>query len=117
MLYFSLGTGDFHTYLGSISKKVFFLLLPFIFFFLFFNRFSKSSVPCTVNCSERCSCSWDIGKQRIYNITLTVENPLGKGTATDVFDVAHRSKSFSISLMKTFCGRPCFLGLNTWMPA
>uniref|UniRef100_A0A8C2T3F7 Leukemia inhibitory factor receptor D2 domain-containing protein n=1 Tax=Coturnix japonica TaxID=93934 RepID=A0A8C2T3F7_COTJA len=65
-----------------------------------------------------CLCSWDIGKQRIYNITLTVENPLGKRTAMDVFDVAHRSKSFSISLMKAFCGRPCSSpDLNTLMPA
>lgn len=53
-------------------------------------QFSKTSVPCTVNCSERCSCSWNVGKQRIYNITLTVENPLGQRTTMDVFDVAHR---------------------------
>lgn len=116
MLNFSLGTDDFNIYLDSISKKS--LLFFFLFFFLFFNRFSKTSVPCTVNCSERCSCSWNVGKQRIYNITLTVENPLGQRTTMDVFDVAHRSKSFSISLMKAFCGRPCSPpDLNTWMPA
>ncbi|KAK2523267.1 oncostatin-M-specific receptor subunit beta [Columba guinea] len=32
-------------------------------------------------------------QQRIYNITMTVENPLGKKTATDVFDVTHRTNS------------------------
>ncbi|XP_009988315.1 PREDICTED: oncostatin-M-specific receptor subunit beta-like, partial [Tauraco erythrolophus] len=52
--------------------------------------FSQKLVLCTVSCSERCSCSWDIGQQRIWNITVTVENPLGKKTATDVFDVTHR---------------------------
>ncbi|NXX17592.1 OSMR protein, partial [Podargus strigoides] len=53
-------------------------------------EFSQKPVPCTVSCSEQCLCSWDIGQQRIYNITVTVENPLGKKTATDVFDVTHR---------------------------
>ncbi|NWW49540.1 OSMR protein, partial [Pedionomus torquatus] len=53
-------------------------------------EFSQKMVPCTVSCSGQCSCSWDIGQQRIYNITVTVENPLGKKTATDVFDVTHR---------------------------
>ncbi|XP_052634781.1 oncostatin-M-specific receptor subunit beta isoform X1 [Harpia harpyja] len=53
-------------------------------------EFSQKMVPCTVSCSEQCSCSWDIGQQRICNITVTVENPLGKKTATDVFDVTHR---------------------------
>ncbi|XP_059689940.1 oncostatin-M-specific receptor subunit beta isoform X1 [Gavia stellata] len=53
-------------------------------------EFSKKTVPCTVSCSEQCSCSWDIGQQRIFNITMTVENPLGKKTAMDVFDVTHR---------------------------
>ncbi|NXP09959.1 OSMR protein, partial [Thinocorus orbignyianus] len=53
-------------------------------------EFSQKIVPCTVSCSEQCSCSWDLGQQRIYNITVTVENPLGKRTATDVFDVTHR---------------------------
>ncbi|XP_055646212.1 oncostatin-M-specific receptor subunit beta isoform X1 [Falco peregrinus] len=53
-------------------------------------EFSKKRVPCTVSCSEQCSCSWDIGQQRIYNITVTAENPLGKKTATDVFDVTYR---------------------------
>ncbi|NXH12909.1 OSMR protein, partial [Bucco capensis] len=56
----------------------------------FFDRFSKKMIPCTVSCSEQCSCSWDIGQQRIYNITVTVENPLGKKIAMDVFDVTHR---------------------------
>ncbi|NXT53044.1 OSMR protein, partial [Pluvianellus socialis] len=54
------------------------------------DEFSKKMVPCTVSCSEQCSCSWEIGQQRIYNITVTVENPLGKKTATDVFDLTHR---------------------------
>ncbi|XP_042660350.1 oncostatin-M-specific receptor subunit beta isoform X2 [Tyto alba] len=53
-------------------------------------EFSQKPVPCTVSCSEQCSCSWDIDQQRICNITVTVENPLGKKTATDVFDVTHR---------------------------
>ncbi|XP_076219028.1 oncostatin-M-specific receptor subunit beta [Aptenodytes patagonicus] len=53
-------------------------------------EFSQKTVPCTVSCSEQCSCSWDIGQQRICNITVTVENPLGKKTVTDVFDVTHR---------------------------
>ncbi|NXI92819.1 OSMR protein, partial [Psophia crepitans] len=53
-------------------------------------EFSQKPVPCTVSCSDQCSCSWDIGKQRICNTTLTVENPLGKKTAMDVFDVTHR---------------------------
>ncbi|KFQ15431.1 Oncostatin-M-specific receptor subunit beta, partial [Leptosomus discolor] len=51
---------------------------------------SQKTVPCAVSCSEQCSCSWDIGQQRICNITVTVENPLGKKTATDVFDLTHR---------------------------
>ncbi|XP_062471406.1 oncostatin-M-specific receptor subunit beta-like isoform X2 [Pezoporus occidentalis] len=55
-----------------------------------YEEFSHKKVPCTVSCSEQCSCSWDIGQQRILNITVTVENPLGKKTATDVFDVTHR---------------------------
>ncbi|NXC37768.1 OSMR protein, partial [Penelope pileata] len=58
--------------------------------YMLYEEFLKNSVLCTVACSEQCSCSWDIGKQRIYNITLTVENPLGKKTATEVFDVTHR---------------------------
>lgn len=69
----------------------------------FFDRFSQKKVPCTVSCSEQCSCSWDIGQQRILNITVTVENPLGKKTATDIFDVTHRSKVFSISLLRFSC--------------
>ncbi|NXY47227.1 OSMR protein, partial [Ceuthmochares aereus] len=55
-----------------------------------FDRFSQKLVPCTVNCSKQCSCSWNRGKQRIWNITVTVENPLGKKTAMDTFDVTHR---------------------------
>lgn len=69
---------------------------------LFFDRFSQKMVPCTVSCSEQCSCSWDVGQQRICNITVTVQNPLGRKTATDVFDVTHRSKVFSMSLLKVF---------------
>ncbi|NXA23316.1 OSMR protein, partial [Ibidorhyncha struthersii] len=53
-------------------------------------EFSQKVVLCTVSCSEQCSCSWDIGQQRICNITVTVENPLGKRTAMDVFDITHR---------------------------
>ncbi|KFW07034.1 Oncostatin-M-specific receptor subunit beta, partial [Eurypyga helias] len=53
-------------------------------------EFSQRTVPCTVSCSKQCSCSWDIGQQRMCNITVTVENPLGKKTAMDVFDVTHR---------------------------
>ncbi|KAM6230092.1 oncostatin-M-specific receptor subunit beta isoform 1-T2 [Porphyrio hochstetteri] len=53
-------------------------------------EFSQKPVPCTVSCAEQCSCSWDIGRQRIFNITVTVENPLGKETAMDAFDVTHR---------------------------
>ncbi|NXI44413.1 OSMR protein, partial [Galbula dea] len=70
--------GDTYLY-GHLSPK-----------YTLFEEFSKQKVPCTVSCSEQCSCSWDIGQQRIYNITVTVENPLGKKTATDVFDVTHR---------------------------
>ncbi|NXT25881.1 OSMR protein, partial [Syrrhaptes paradoxus] len=55
-----------------------------------FEEFSQKVVPCTGSCSEKCSCSLDIGQQRICNITLTVENALGKKTAVDVFDVTHR---------------------------
>ncbi|NXV74912.1 OSMR protein, partial [Atlantisia rogersi] len=53
-------------------------------------EFSQKTVLCTVSCAEQCSCSWDIGQQRIFNITVTVENPLGKETAMDAFDVTHR---------------------------
>lgn len=80
------------------NGKMFLSLLPL----LFLDRFSQNPIPCTVTCSEQCSCSWDIGQQRIYNITMTVENPLGKKTATDVFDVTHRSKVFSVSLLTFF---------------
>ncbi|XP_074992902.1 oncostatin-M-specific receptor subunit beta-like [Calonectris borealis] len=52
--------------------------------------FSQKMDLCTVSCAEQCSCSWDIGQQRMCNITVTVENPLGKKTAMDVFDVTHR---------------------------
>ncbi|NWU23135.1 OSMR protein, partial [Dyaphorophyia castanea] len=51
---------------------------------------SQKTALCKASCSKQCSCSWDIGQQRIWNVTLTVENPLGKKTATDVFDVKHR---------------------------
>ncbi|KFO76491.1 Oncostatin-M-specific receptor subunit beta, partial [Cuculus canorus] len=55
-----------------------------------FEEFSQKLVPCTVNCSKQCSCSWDRGKQRMWNVTVTVENLLGKKTALDTFDVTHR---------------------------
>ncbi|NWW70808.1 OSMR protein, partial [Climacteris rufus] len=51
---------------------------------------SQKMTLCRASCSEQCSCSWDIGQQKIWNVTVTVENPLGKKTATDVFDVNHR---------------------------
>ncbi|XP_048146590.1 oncostatin-M-specific receptor subunit beta isoform X1 [Corvus hawaiiensis] len=51
---------------------------------------SQNMSLCEASCSKQCSCSWDIGQQRIWNVTLTVENPLGKKTATDVFDIKHR---------------------------
>ncbi|NWV03290.1 OSMR protein, partial [Ptilonorhynchus violaceus] len=51
---------------------------------------SQKMALCTASCSGQCSCSWDIGQQRIWNVTVTVENALGKKTATDVFDVNHR---------------------------
>ncbi|NXB07480.1 OSMR protein, partial [Cnemophilus loriae] len=51
---------------------------------------SQKIVLCKGSCRKQCSCSWDIGKQWIWNVTVTVENPLGKKTATDVFDVNHR---------------------------
>ncbi|NXX78094.1 OSMR protein, partial [Urocolius indicus] len=53
-------------------------------------EFSQKPVLCTVSCLKQCSCSWDIDQQKIYNVTVTVENPLGKKTAMDVFDVTHR---------------------------
>ncbi|XP_009897785.2 oncostatin-M-specific receptor subunit beta [Dryobates pubescens] len=55
-----------------------------------FEELSKKMVPCTVSCSEQCSCSWDVGQQRICNVTVTVENPLGRKTASDVFNITHR---------------------------
>ncbi|NXY06959.1 OSMR protein, partial [Pteruthius melanotis] len=51
---------------------------------------SQKMALCKESCSKQCSCSWDIGQQRIWNVTLTVKNPLGEKTATDVFDVKHR---------------------------
>ncbi|NXU08029.1 OSMR protein, partial [Pardalotus punctatus] len=45
---------------------------------------------CKASCSKQCSCSWDRGQQKIWNVTVTVENTLGKKTATDIFDVNHR---------------------------
>ncbi|NWQ96069.1 OSMR protein, partial [Burhinus bistriatus] len=74
--------GDTYLY----GQKCLFLFLPPSPF----DRFSQKTAPCTVSCSEQCSCSWDIGQQRICNITVTVENPLGKKTAMDIFDVTHR---------------------------
>ncbi|NWU00551.1 OSMR protein, partial [Urocynchramus pylzowi] len=56
----------------------------------FFDRSSQKTALCKATCSKQCSCSWDIGQQWIWNVTVTVENPLGKKTATDVFDVNHR---------------------------
>ncbi|NWX28751.1 OSMR protein, partial [Notiomystis cincta] len=51
---------------------------------------SQKMALCEASCSKQCLCSWDVGQQRIWNVTVTVENPLGKKTATDVFDVNHR---------------------------
>ncbi|XP_053788391.1 oncostatin-M-specific receptor subunit beta [Vidua chalybeata] len=51
---------------------------------------SQKMALCKASCSKQCSCSWNIGQQWIWNVTVTVENPLGKKTATDVFDVNHR---------------------------
>ncbi|NXB32576.1 OSMR protein, partial [Eulacestoma nigropectus] len=51
---------------------------------------SQETSLCEASCSKLCSCSWDIGQQRIWNVTVTVENPLGKKTATDFFDVKYR---------------------------
>ncbi|NXH93975.1 OSMR protein, partial [Pachycephala philippinensis] len=51
---------------------------------------SQKIALCAASCPKKCSCSWDIGQQRIWNVTLTVENPLGRKTATDVFHVKHR---------------------------
>ncbi|NWX24900.1 OSMR protein, partial [Aegotheles bennettii] len=64
------------------------------------DRFSQKLVPCSVSCSKQCSCSWNIGQQRIWNITVTVENPLGKKTAMDVFDVTHRIYPTAPSLLE-----------------
>ncbi|XP_027490204.1 oncostatin-M-specific receptor subunit beta isoform X1 [Corapipo altera] len=58
-----------------------------------YTLFAKSSqrmVQCTQSCSKMCACSWEIGQQRIWNVTVTVENPLGKKTTMDVFNVNHR---------------------------
>ncbi|NXO26476.1 OSMR protein, partial [Cisticola juncidis] len=55
-----------------------------------FETSSQNTTLCKASCSKQCSCSWDIGQQWIWNVTLTVENPLGKKAATDVFDVNHR---------------------------
>ncbi|NWU83640.1 OSMR protein, partial [Onychorhynchus coronatus] len=56
----------------------------------FFDRSSQKMVQCTPSCSKQCACSWDIGQQTVWNVTVTVENPLGKKTAMDVFNVNHR---------------------------
>ncbi|NXD94384.1 OSMR protein, partial [Chaetorhynchus papuensis] len=66
------------------------LSLPYLLPLPFFDRSSQKKALCAASCSKQCSCSWDIGQQRIWNVTVTVENPLGKKTATDVFDVKHR---------------------------
>ncbi|NWW07311.1 OSMR protein, partial [Oreocharis arfaki] len=66
------------------------LSLPCLVPLPFFDRSSQKMALCEARCSKQCSCSWDIGQQRIWNVTVTVENPLGKKTATDVFDVKHR---------------------------
>uniref|UniRef100_A0A8C5TP51 Oncostatin M receptor n=1 Tax=Malurus cyaneus samueli TaxID=2593467 RepID=A0A8C5TP51_9PASS len=55
---------------------------------------SQKIALCNASCPTECSCSWHIGQQRIWNVTVTVKNPLGKKTATDAFDVNHRSKVF-----------------------
>ncbi|NWV73819.1 OSMR protein, partial [Dasyornis broadbenti] len=51
---------------------------------------SQKNNLCEGRCSKQCSCSWDRGQQRIWNVTVTMENILGKKSATDVFDVNHR---------------------------
>lgn len=51
---------------------------------------SQKRTLCKGSCSKQCSCSWDIGQQWIWNVTVTMKNPLGKKTATYVFDVNHR---------------------------
>ncbi|NXU83345.1 OSMR protein, partial [Xiphorhynchus elegans] len=78
--------GDTYLY----EKKMSFSLFAPVPSVPFFDRFSKKMILCTQSCSKHCSCSWDIGQQRIWNVTVTVENPLGKKTATDVFDINHR---------------------------
>ncbi|KAM8793532.1 oncostatin-M-specific receptor subunit beta-like [Eudromia elegans] len=65
--------------------------------------FAQKLIPCTVHCTEECSCSWDINHQRVYNIMLTVENPLGKKTATDAFDVTHRIQPSAPSKLFGHC--------------
>ncbi|XP_069077427.1 oncostatin-M-specific receptor subunit beta isoform X1 [Pleurodeles waltl] len=45
----------------------------------------------TYKCSSRDSCSWSTGsRQKIYNFTLTAENPLGKRHANLILDVTHK---------------------------
>ncbi|NWV38312.1 OSMR protein, partial [Grantiella picta] len=51
---------------------------------------SQKNDLCEAHCPDMCSCSWERGEKRIWNVTVTVENVLGKKTATDVFDVNHR---------------------------
>ncbi|NXA32351.1 OSMR protein, partial [Eudromia elegans] len=70
---------------------------------IFFEKFAQKLIPCTVHCTEECSCSWDINHQRVYNIMLTVENPLGKKTATDAFDVTHRIQPSAPSKLFGHC--------------
>ncbi|NWV64443.1 OSMR protein, partial [Malurus elegans] len=53
---------------------------------------SQKIALCNASCPTQCSCSWRIGQQRIWNVTVTVKNPLGNKTATDAFDVNHRMR-------------------------
>ncbi|NXT06054.1 OSMR protein, partial [Prunella fulvescens] len=66
------------------------LSVPCLLPLTLFDRSSQKMALCKASCSKRCSCSWNIRQQRIWNVTVTVENPLGKKTATDAFDVNHR---------------------------
>lgn len=86
------------------------LSLPHLLPLSFFDRSSPKSTlckaeckaVCNASCPKQCSCSWDVGQQQIWNVTVTVENPLGKKTATDVFDVNHRSKGFFYVFVQCF---------------
>lgn len=102
MLYSSWTSETFKIYVDYILWTTLFAsLLPLTFF----DRSSQKTALCKASCSKQCSCSWNIGQQRIWNVTVTVENPLGKKTATDVFDVDHRRKGFFPYLFFwSFCG-------------